>query len=256
VHDPLVVAFEIRRPWPRLSTLPPADGKRWSFLLRHEHHQPYCGDHVCTGNPFPWWKPRSWSKFSHVAGRELYWPALITVWHREPGGRDSGEVCKHTRRVFDESTRTWKHRKVSRWKIHVHHWRIQVHLAQEFRRWALTRCSWCGGRSRSSDPVNVSHQWDGPRGRWWRGEPGLFHHDCSSVQHAHAKCYCADPLLSHDGHGTCQVCGGHRAWRQEPDEADRLLASLPKGSRITPDIRPAVEAAWAERRARREAASA
>jgi hypothetical protein len=38
MHDPMVVAFEIRRPWPRRDDYQPADGPRWQFKLRHEHH--------------------------------------------------------------------------------------------------------------------------------------------------------------------------------------------------------------------------
>jgi hypothetical protein len=188
MHDPLVVAFEIRRPWPQRRN--PALGYR-------------------------------------------YFPAMVVIWHREPHGHDSGEVC-------ERSTR----------RLHVHHWRIQVPPLQALRRRLLTRCAWCGGRSVKGDCVNLSHQWDGPRGHWWQGEPGLFHHDCSPVERAHSLCFCPDPLLSQDGYGQCQMCGGFRAWRQEPDEADRLLAALPEGGRITPDLRPAVEAAWAARRSR------
>jgi hypothetical protein len=188
MHDPLVVAFEIKRPWPRRRTRP---------------------------------------------GRH-YWPALITVWHREPRGADALSVCKHG----------------TRWRWHVHHWRLQVPPLQHLRRFLLTRCAWCGGKSRKGDMVNVSHSWDGPTGRWWQGEPGLYHSDCSSVMSAHRKCFCADPLLSYDDHGRCAFCGRFRSYRQVPDEADRLLASLPKGGRITPEARPAIEAAWAARRER------
>jgi hypothetical protein len=191
VHDPLVVAFEIKRPWP---------------ARRDE---------------------RGWR----------YWPSVVTVWHREPGGADALSVCKHT----------------GHWRVHVHHWKLQFPPLQALRRRLLTRCAWCAGRSVKGDCVNISHQWDGPRGRWWRGEPGLFHHDCSSVSRSHGLCFCAVPVLSQGDYGRCEVCGGSRAWRQEPDEADRLLASLPEGSRITPDIRSQVEAAWAVRRARRAA---
>lgn len=194
--------------------------------------------------------PRRWPH----SGRR-HFPLLLTVWHREPGGADSGTVCKPHRRVFDEADRTWKLRAVHGWRFHAHHFKLQLHPAQDLRRRLLTRCSWCGGRSRGSDPVNLSHQWDGPRGRWWRGEPGLYHHDCSSVEHAHKLCYCPDPLLSHDGYGTCATCGGFRSWRQQPDDADRMLAALPAGSRIPAGIKPALDAAWAERRKRKESAA-
>jgi hypothetical protein len=209
VHDPLTVAFQVRRPWPR--------------------------------------------KFHGVLEGRRYWPAVVVVWHREPGGHDSGEVCKRYRRVFDEATRTWHQEWSNRWRLHFWHWRIQVPPLQDLRRWALTRCAWCGGPSRRGDLVNVSHSWDGPRGRWWQGTPGVFHSDCSAVALAHALCFCKNPLLQFGDHGTCLICGKFRAWRKVPDEADRLLAAIPPGTRITPDRRPAIEAAWTLRRALSEA---
>jgi hypothetical protein len=186
-----------------------------------------------------------------------YFPALITVWHREPGGRDSGEVCRHYRRWQDDDGK-WQTTLLRAWRFHVHHWHLQVHPLQRLRRWALTRCAWCGGRQRKQDPVNVSHQWDGPRGRWWQGEPGLFHQDCSMVDRAHAKCLCVVPVFGPDGggwprdYGHCLTCGRFRGWRSEPDAADRILAGLPSGSRLTAEVRAAVEPAWAERRRLRE----
>jgi hypothetical protein len=204
MHDPLVVAFEIKRPWPTRR-----DSRGWR-----------------------------------------YWPPVVTVWHREPGGHDSGEVCKHHRR-WQDIDEQWHTRTLNGWRFHVHHWHLQVQPLQQLRRALLTRCAWCGGRSRKGDCVNFSHQWDGPRGRWWRGEPGLFHEDCSSVSRSHGLCFCAVPVLSQGDYGQCQVCGRSRAWRKVPDEADRLLASLPKGSRIPAELRPQVKAAWAARRAER-----
>jgi hypothetical protein len=133
MHDPMVVAFEIRRPWPHRSSLP--NRQRWS------------------------WRP----PFVTAAGRAFYFPALVTVWHVEPGGRDAFEVCKHS----------------GRWRWHVRHWHLQVRPLQRLRRRLLTRCAGCGGPSRQGAPVNVSEQWDGPRGRWWKGEPGLFHAGCA-----------------------------------------------------------------------------
>ena len=139
MHDPMVVAFEIRRPWPERQARP--FGKtRWRFR----------------------------GAFWNIAGRGLYWPGLVTIWHVEPEGRDSGTVCKYRSH-----------------KWHVHHWRIQVHPFQNLRRWALTRCEWCGGRSRDGDRVNISKQWDRDRGHWWRGERGLFHQGCTSIHEVH-----------------------------------------------------------------------
>jgi hypothetical protein len=164
----------------------------------------------------------------------------------EPGGRDALSVCG-TR--YQDRHGRWRRKRT--WKWHVWHWKIQVCPLQAARRWLLTRCAWCGGPSRKGDVVNHSAQWHGKRGRWWQGEPGLFHSDCLTVEHAHRMCLCDDPLLERNGsYGTCALCGRFRAYNSQPDEADRLLAALPRGSRITPDVRPAIEAAWAERRAR------
>lgn len=221
MHDPLAVAFEIRRPWPRREKHA-ATGRRWDI---------------------------AWGPFWTLAGRRYYWPTLITVWHREPGGHDSGEVCTHHSRV-QKPDGTWCYRFHRAWRFHVHHWKVQIRPLQDLRRWALTRCAWCGGPSRKRDRVNISHQWDGPRGRWWQGEPGLFHRDCSSVEGAHRKCLCEHPLLSSEGFGQCAFCGRFRAWGSVPDDADRMLAALPKGSRIPADMTPDLETAWAARRER------
>lgn len=226
MHDPMVVAFEIRRPWPRRDSWVPKHSPRWSITMRS-----------------PFWM---------LAGRRYYFPSLVTVWHVEPRGHDSGEVCKHYRRWQDNDGK-WHMKILHGWRFHAHHMHVQVIPAQKLRRWALTRCAWCGGRSRKGDEVNVSHQWDGPRGRWWRGEPGLFHHDCSTVEHSHRMCLCESPVLEHDGWGRCARCRRFRSYGSVPDEADHLLAALPPGSRIPADLKPRLEALWAQRRARKEA---
>jgi hypothetical protein len=190
MHDPEVVAFTLLRPWPQRQSRP--FGKsRWRF---HGH-------------------------FWNIAGIGLYWPSLITVWHVEPGGRDSGEVCKHHRRWRDENDE-WQSVPIRSWRWHVHHWRIQVHPLQHLRRWALTRCEWCHGRSRKGDVANFSHQWDPDKGRWWRGERGLYHKDCSDIATAHRVCLCGVGPWEHgtggQPYGLCASCGKYRGWRKEP----------------------------------------
>lgn len=191
MHDPLVVAFEIRRPWPKRSGI---DVRRW------------------------------------------YWPPLVTVWHREPGGHDSGEVCKHYRR-YQDAAGDWQYKFLHGWKLHVHHWKVQVHPLQEVRRWILTRCAWCGGRHSKGDAVNHSLSWDGPCGRWWQGEPGLYHGDCASVKTAKGRCLCDDPVFDMKGWGRCARCDGFRSHGATPAvlERQRLLAAVPDGQR-DPDV--------------------
>lgn len=159
MHDPIAVAFEILSPIPRRSR--PHDAKpsspRWK--ARYEWAT--------------WRKPwEGWSRFWVIAGRGFYFPALVTVWHNEPGGRDFGEVC--CKRV---TGRDGKVRLTRSWRWHVWHWSIRVPPLQALRRRLLTRCAECG---RKGSP-DVSHSWGGPRGKWWQGEPGLYHRECSML---------------------------------------------------------------------------
>jgi hypothetical protein len=194
MHDPLTVAFEIPRPWP---------------------------SHV---------KPMS------VDGRALraywYWPPLVTVWHREPGGHDSGDVCQHYTR-YQDAEGHWQMKVSHAWKFHVYHWRLQIHSLQLLRRRLLTRCAWCRGRSTKNDPVNFSREWDGPRGHWWQGEPGLYHADCSAIYGAHETCVCEHPVLEYDGYGQCARCSAYRAFgtTEERLARARQLKAIPAGAR-------------------------
>lgn len=108
MHDPMVVAFEIKRPWPQRSSL---------------------------------------------RSKRRYWPALVTVWHVEPGGRDAGSVCARSRR-------SW----------HVHHWKVQVRPIQKLRRFLFERCAECG----RGYPYGYA-----PIGTW--GGDKSWHHECSSL---------------------------------------------------------------------------
>lgn len=179
MHDPLIVAFEIKRPWPETCRARDNDG-------------------------IP-------------ATPHRYWPALITVWHREPNGHDAGTVCNWRRMAW-----------------HVHHWKLQVHPLQDLRRRLLTRCTWCGGPSRKHDVVNHALQWgDGPRARWWRGELDLYHGDCGSVAIAHRTCVCEQPALKYGSYGTCSACGKSRPHGATTERLERLraLQKLPTGTR-------------------------
>lgn len=193
MKDPLTVAFEIRRPWPK------ADSWQTKQAAR-------AGVRWKTGGPF-------WI----LAGRGFYWPSLITVWHRDPSGYDD-ITCKGRR-----------------WRIHVHHWQLQIHPLQQLRRRLLTRCAWCGGRSVKGDAVNHSHQWAGSRARWWQGERGLFHSDCSAIKRAHGMCTCAKPVLDGDGYdyGHCATCDRFRPFGFTDANLARTrnLQTIPHGGR-------------------------
>lgn len=260
MHDPMVVAFTIRRPWPQRSTLHDAKPCQPRWSIRHHHT---CGDHCAdqakhrTSNPFPWWRARSYSVFWTIAGRGWYFPDLITIWHVEPGGHDSGEVCPHYQRTRQPDG-TYRSRVLHGWRWHVHHWRVQVGPLQHLRRRLLTRCTWCQGRSRKRDAVNVSNGGGRERTPWWRGERGLFHMDCSSVARAHRTCLCADPVCpgadsSGQPYGYCARCGRHRSFRATPAALDRmrLLASIPAGRRAPAVYARVCDMAQAEQEAHR-----
>jgi hypothetical protein len=153
MHDPLVVAFDIRRPWPkRSSSGRKSSKKRWRI---------------------------GWRAFWTVAGREWYWPSLVTIWHREPKGHDSGEVCRHYVRWQDENGE-WHSKVVRRWRWHVHHWKIQIRPLQTLRRFIFERCEECGYRF-PYGYAPISHQWDSPKRRFWAKDRGTYHFQCSSL---------------------------------------------------------------------------
>lgn len=82
-----------------------------------------------------------------------------------------------------------------RW--HLHHWEIQNHLLQSFKRWAFTRCDKCGGRF-AWGASGVSGSWNGTGPRWFKSEQ-LSHMDCSSPGlSADACCAKADVTTAAD----------------------------------------------------------
>lgn len=213
MHDPMTVAFQIHRPWPQRTH----DMQGWSRWEIHGSH----------------WR---------LAGRTYYWPSLATVWHVEPGGHDSGNVCKQYHTDSEGQTKIlWT------WKLHVHHWKIKIHLLQVLRRRLLTRCAWCNGRSTKKAVVNHSNQWNDSRGKWWKGDPNLFHQDCAVVERAAVACACERPMKDkrHGDVGTCQNCGlayffqSHEQWQVEQR---RILQTVPRGQAPTREI---IEATWA-----------
>lgn len=156
MHDPMAVAFEIRRPWPRRSSaFGRGDKPDWQVTIHGGK----------------WWRPGAYSPFVRAFGKTWYFPSLVTIWHVEPGGADSGEVCKH-----------WvdgKHRNA--WRYHVHHWHLQISPLQKLRRWIFERCELCGRRY-PYGYAPISHQWDRQRdGHWWNITAGAYHHECSSL---------------------------------------------------------------------------
>jgi hypothetical protein len=225
VHDPDVVVWEIRRPWPSRSTLPAAYGDvRWRFRLHHDHHED-CHCPSEAHNPFPWYAPHSYSAFWRMAGRDYYWPPIVTMWHREPHGRDALSECQRRYRGKDGRWHLSKG-----WKWHVHHYRVQIPPLQHLRRRLLTRCAWCGGRDAKGNSVNHSLSWDGPRGHWWHGEPGLYHGGCTDRAIADHTCTCDDPLIrGRSEYGKCMLCGRFRPWGLTAERIEQARALQAEG---------------------------
>src|SRR5688572_15749492 len=113
MHDPLVLAFSIRRPAPL---------ELWRTIR----------------NPKRRWR--------HGSRLHRLWrdgsTTLLDVWHREPGDRDSGEVCKHYIRHQDDDGK-WHTTFKPGWKWHVHHWHLRFWPTFHLRRWLYTRCAEC-----------------------------------------------------------------------------------------------------------------
>lgn len=138
-------------------------------------------------------------------------------------------------------------------------WRVRFPILRDLRRKVLTRCEWCGGRSRKGDYVNVHGNVEYSSKRWWRGERGLYHGDCSSIAHAKTVCLCGDEggPWEHDlggyAYGRCAACAKYRGWLS-PDErtsptypglhTNRLMAAIPDGQR-DPAVMAVVREMWA-----------
>lgn len=167
MHDPMVVLFEIKLPIPQFAWKATSHEPRWGVRAYRRTNPENLGEFV-----YGWWKPKSWRVFAF--GRRIRWWGIATVWHVEPRGHNSGEVC-------GRHPHGWR---LPWWTVrHVRHLNLQVHSWQAFKRWAWQRCAHCGGRSRRWMPVNVSHQWDGERQKAFKSAPYLYHSHCSSLVH-------------------------------------------------------------------------
>lgn len=213
MHDPMVVAFEVHVPIPkrqRWSDARPGQ-KRWTLGRWRRSNPENLGEPI-----YSWWRPKAWRP--RVAGRSYGWRLILTVWHVEPKGHDSGTVCPHYVR-WRNDIGDWQSKPLNGWRGHVHHWHLQVPPLQDLRRRLFQRCEWCGGRSTKKSPVNISFQWDAAKVRpWWKSRPGLYHRGCDSAPGVLRSCLCEVPLVENfnGAFGTCATCGkdyrGEAGW--------------------------------------------
>lgn len=125
----------------------------------------------------------SWP-FLYLGGYEVYFGhTLVDVWHEEPGGADSGTVCR--------DRRLW---------THVRHLRLRYPMLRDLRRRLFTTCEWCGELGSRRHPVNISHGWGGDerdgKAPWWVGDRARYHRECSTVADANQRCVCETPSLA------------------------------------------------------------
>lgn len=214
MHDPMTVAFEIRYPWyehrPGHRDWP--DGYRRSFITiwhvdpETDSSDDSCGwhcppasendrkaiqrlakdlsfDRPANSISFEWllidrigfWvgkrpKPRHFHRWLQQQSFPGSWSDK--QWYTD---ENNYEVARIAWRIYAGLIRPWYRR--PRW--HVWHWRIQIHPVQKSKRWAFSRCAKCGGRFAYGE-APVSGQWNGPRPRWFIGEPNVWHVDCDA----------------------------------------------------------------------------
>lgn len=186
--------------------------------------------------------------------RHGYRRHLIDVWHVEPGGRDSGEVCKHYIRTEPEGDGVAvKVTYLRGWRWHVHHWKINVLPLMRLRTLLVDRCAWCHGRHTKSNPVNCSVGWYSTRTHWWTTKQGIYHSDCHSAWKARLSCSCAEPIDT-GRWSSCAQCGLKRydmdALQREANRC--LIEMVPEGAAPHREVMNLVGNLWAVRRAQKE----
>lgn len=157
MHDPSFLAFTIPAPWLRVDTWRYPTAPHWGVKVVRRTNTENLGERV-----YAWWKPKGYETW--VASRRLRFCTLVDVWHDEPGGRDSGTVCKD-----------WHHRNV-RWAI-----RHRKHLRWKLIPWFRIKC-----RFQRCDECH-RRMWKATRfGTGWDA-PGVLHSECHALRHIKAQ---------------------------------------------------------------------
>jgi hypothetical protein len=241
MHDPLTLAFQIKRPWPHRATVggqrywpplvsiwhvdPERDGSDDScgWFMRARHGDPQALARIRAEFAFHWDADWGWFQASDGAPRYSVFGVTLDMFYvaarrallgrLDPHGWRRGRdfVCRHQFDIlhFAENTidslfpaitqqygsETREERIdyfaavvygcILRWnrpwyrhpRWHVHHWRVQVHPVEAFKRWAFSRCARCGKRF-PWGYAPTSYGWGGHGPQWFKGEPGVYHHDC------------------------------------------------------------------------------
>jgi len=268
MHDPLVVAFDIKLPIPRLTSwgrVPPGH-KRFTIQRRRytpveENMQHFMGVPI-----YPAWRPCAW--YVWVGQKQLKMRTFCTVWHREPGGHDSGEICSHWKvdkatgkKIKDENGFIID----NSWKWHVRHWHLQFPWLQSIRTHFFQKCAWCGGPSRKGNWVNNTYQWNSDdKLPFWKSRPHLYHGDCMTPEHAWRSCSCEFPALPVQrnprtgeiygvrDYGKCETCDRFHGWGSTPEQKavyEFIRSTTPPNTPMSPATKAEVHRRWEEIRA-------
>lgn len=170
MHDPMCVAFTARVPLPRRGWAT-KNAPRFGVERARYTNPSHAGVPI-----YPWWRPKGYSV--HAFGKRWRWATFATIWHVEPRGADSGEVCKH-----------WRDGKPDhRWRWHVRHWKVQVHPVLAVSR-RFERCGECGRRMNKA-----------VRFGYMSGD-ATYHRECMDLRHLRSQREDADAFIVHLFHG-------------------------------------------------------
>ena len=87
--------------------------------------------------------------------------------------------CYFIARAIKRLNRRWYQH--PRW--HFKHWKINIHFLQSFKRWAFSRCCYCG-KGFSWGYCPISNQWHGSGPQWFKSEKSVYHDGCEKVARA------------------------------------------------------------------------
>lgn len=62
-------------------------------------------------------------------------------------------------------------------RFHIHHFQVQIHALEEFKRWAFSRCCKCSKGFKWGQSVCTS-SWEGTGPLWFRSEKNVYHERC------------------------------------------------------------------------------
>lgn len=85
-------------------------------------------------------------------------------------------LCNVARNIITDRRPWYRHPK---W--HFWHWKFQCHPLGQFKRWAFSRCCYCGKRFKFGESPTTNN-WNSEGPRWFRGETDIHHGSCHLVK--------------------------------------------------------------------------